>query len=292
MPYANLPGVDLWYEDSGDGVPVVFCHAASGTCDCWIYQLPAFTLAGYRCITYDRRTWGKSRNTDETRQPGYQDEDLHGLVEFLGLDRFHLVGTAAGGITAIGYALAHPERVRSLVFANTIAGIQDPEYLEVQDRIRPPEIRSLPVELYELGPSYRGTDPDGTARWLEIERASRPYGRLPGPATARAHHLRPAGHHERADDGASRRGRPGVPAGADAVAGRAHPRQPLRVAAGGGPRRFLGTPAGVERAGAGVHWAALGDGSSNGSLKCEKRTSIEYWCANASPTAGNEPSIV
>ena len=180
MPYASLPGVDLWYEDTrGDGIPVVFCHAASGTCDCWIYQVPAFTLAGYRCVTYDRRTWGKSRNTDETRQPGYQDEDLHGLVEHLGLERFHLIGTAAGGITAIGYALAHPERVRSLVFANTIAGIQDPEYLEVQDRIRPPEIRNLPVELYELGPSYRGTDPDGTARWLEIERASRPYGRLP-----------------------------------------------------------------------------------------------------------------
>ena len=180
MPYVTLPGVDLWYEDTGgDGVPVVLCHAASGTCDCWVYQLPAFTTAGYRCIAYDRRTWGRSRNTDEAQQPGYQDEDLHGLVEHLGLDRFHLIGTAAGGITAIGYALAHPERVRSLVAANTISGIQDPEYLEVQHRLRPPEIQNLPVELYELGPSYRGTDPDGTARWLEIEHASRPYGRLP-----------------------------------------------------------------------------------------------------------------
>ena len=258
MPYASLPGVDLWYEDTrGDRIPVVFCHAASGTCDCWIYQLPAFTLAGYRCVTYDRRTWGKSRNTDETRQPGYQDEDLHGLVEHLGLERFHLIGTAAGGITAIGYALAHPERVRSLVFANTIAGIQDPEYLEVQDRIRPPEIRNLPVELYELGPSYRGTDPDGTARWLEIERASRPYGRLP------AQPLREPTTYARLATmsvptmALVRRGRPGVPAGADAVAGRAHPRQPLRLAARGRTRRFLGTATGVERAGAGVHWAAL-----------------------------------
>ena len=180
MPYASLPGVDLWYEDTGgNGIPVVFCHAASGSCDAWAPQLPAFTTAGYRCVTYDRRTWGRSRNTDDAQQPGYQDEDLHGLVQRLALERFHLIGTAAGGITGIGYALAYPERVRSLVIANTIAGIQNPEYLEVQHRLRPLEIQNLPVELRELGPSYRGTNPEGAARWLEIERASRPYGPIP-----------------------------------------------------------------------------------------------------------------
>ncbi len=180
MPYATVPGVQIWYEDTGgSGIPVVFLHAASGTCDAWIHQLSAFTAAGYRCITYDRRTWGRSRNTDDAQQPGFQGDDLHGLVEHLGLERCHLVATAAGGITGIDYALSHPERVRSLVAANTIAGVQDAEYLEVQHRLRPPEIQNLPVELRELGPSYRGADPDGAARWLEIEIASRPYGRIP-----------------------------------------------------------------------------------------------------------------
>lgn len=180
MPYVTLPGVDLWYEDTGgSGVPVIFLHAASGACDAWVHQLPAFTAAGYRCVTYDRRTWGRSRPTDANEQPGFQGEDLHGLVEHLGLERVHLAATAAGGITGIDYALSHPERVRSLVAANTIGGVQDAEYLEVQTRLRPPEIQNLPVELRELGPSYRGTDPDGAQRWLEIELASRPYGRLP-----------------------------------------------------------------------------------------------------------------
>ena len=180
MPYVSLPGVDLWYEDTGGaGAPVIFLHAATGTCDCWIYQLPAFTAAGYRCIAYDRRTWGRSHPTDDSLQPGYQGDDLHGLIEHLGLERCHLVATAAGGITGIDYALSHPERVRSLVAANTIGGVQDAEYLEVQRRMRPPEIQSLPERLRELGPSYRGADPEGTARWVEIERSSRPYGRLP-----------------------------------------------------------------------------------------------------------------
>ena len=55
MPHLNLPGVNLWYEDTGGaGTPVIFLHAASGTCESWVHQLPAFTTAGYRCITYDR----------------------------------------------------------------------------------------------------------------------------------------------------------------------------------------------------------------------------------------------
>ena len=180
MPYLHLPGVDLWYEDTGGpGTPVVFLHAASGTCESWVHQLPAFTSAGYRCITYDRRAWGRSRTTDPEHQPGFVGDDLHALVESLSLALFHLVATAAGGITALDYALTHPERVRSLVAANTIGGVQDEAYLEVQHRLRPPEIQNLPVELRELGPSYRGMDPHGASRWLEIELASRPYGAVP-----------------------------------------------------------------------------------------------------------------
>ena len=180
MPYLTLPGVDLWYEDTGGhGTPVILLHAASGTCEAWERQVPAFANAGYRCVSYDRRTWGRSRTTDAEQQPGFAGDDIHSLLESLGLNRVHLVGTAAGGIPAIDYALTHPERVRSLVAANTIGGVQDAAYLEVQQRLRPPEIQNLPVELRELGPSYRGTNPEGAARWLEIELASRPEGPVP-----------------------------------------------------------------------------------------------------------------
>jgi pimeloyl-ACP methyl ester carboxylesterase len=169
--------VHLWYNDTGgDGTPVIFMHAASGTSESWVYQLPVFTAAGYRCIPYDRRGWGRSRPDPAGPQPGHVSDDLHGLVAHLGLGRFHLVATAAGGIGALDYAVTYPERVRSLVVANSIGGVQDPAYLEVQHRLRPPEIQALPVELRELGPSYRALDPKGMRRWLEIEHASRPEG--------------------------------------------------------------------------------------------------------------------
>ena len=182
MPYLELPGVDLWYNDTGGtATPVIFLHAASGTCDCWMNQTPAFTGAGFRCIAYDRRGWGRSRPTSTGEQPGYVSADLHGLVEHLGLERFHVVATAAGGIGGLDYALAHPERVRSLVVANTIGGVQDPDYLEVPHRLRPPEIQGLPVELRELGRCYRALEPEGVRRWIELKEASRPEGSH-GPA--------------------------------------------------------------------------------------------------------------
>ena len=182
MPYLTLPGVDLYFEDTGGpGTPVVFLHALTGTADSWVYQVPAFTAASCRCITYDRRGWGRSKATDPELHPETASDDLHALLESLSLAPVHLVATATGGLIALDYALAHPERVRSLVAANTIGGVQDESYLEVQRRARPPEIQNLPVELRELGPSYRATDPEGVKRWLEIDHAARPDGTRPFP---------------------------------------------------------------------------------------------------------------
>lgn len=173
MPSLTLPGVHLWYHDTGGtGIPVVFLHAASGTSESWEYQVPVFTAAGYRCITYDRRGSGRSQPDPAGPQPGNVSDDLYGLSAHLGITRAHLVATAAGGIGGLDYAVEYPERVRSLVVASSIGGVQDPEYLELQRRIRPPEIQALPVALRELGASYRGAHPEGARRWMEIAQAS------------------------------------------------------------------------------------------------------------------------
>jgi pimeloyl-ACP methyl ester carboxylesterase len=184
MPYVDLPGVHLWYNDTGgSGTPVVFMHAASGTCESWVYQLPVCTAAGYRCSAYDRRNWGRSQpDLTSGEQPGSVSDDLHGLVQHLGLDRFHIVATAAGGIGGLDYAVEHSERVRSLVVANSIGGVQDEEYVALGRRIRPsPQFEALPADFRELGPSYRAANPEGTRRWNELEHQSHPDGSAPAP---------------------------------------------------------------------------------------------------------------
>jgi pimeloyl-ACP methyl ester carboxylesterase len=152
-------------EGSGFGSPVVFLHAGSGCTAMWENQVPAFTNVGYRFIAYDRPS------------DGVPVDDLELLAETLGLDKFHLVGTAAGGIVAVDYALTHARRLRSLVVANSIVGVQDDDYVAMSRRLRPsPGFNALPTEVRELGPSYRAANPDGAKRWSELAKhvASQP----------------------------------------------------------------------------------------------------------------------
>src|SRR6185503_9549148 len=98
--------------------------------------------------------------------------DLHSLVEFLKLRKFHLVGSAAGGQISVDYALSHSDRLLSLTLACAVGGITDKDYTDISARIRPKGYDELPAEFRELSPSYRAANPEGTKRWAELEHAA------------------------------------------------------------------------------------------------------------------------
>jgi len=127
-------------------------------------------------IAFDRRGWGRTAIDSPESAKGAAADDLLGLLDQLGLDRVHVVGTAAGGFVALDFALSYPGRVRSLVVANSIGGVQDADYVALGRRLRPPEFDTLPPEFRELGPSYRAGNAEGTERWVELEKMSRPAG--------------------------------------------------------------------------------------------------------------------
>src|SRR3954462_14172184 len=98
--HAELPGTRLWYWDTGgDGTPVVFLHPATGSALIWLYQQPVFAKAGYRVIAYSRRNHYKSNLASEN-DPGIGSQDLHNLIEALGVKKFHAISSAAGGSVA------------------------------------------------------------------------------------------------------------------------------------------------------------------------------------------------
>lgn len=180
--YAALPGAHIFYRDTGgNGTPVVFLHANTGSSRVWEYQIPAFTAAGYRIIAFDRRGWGRTEIDPSGPQPGTAADDLLGLLDKLGIARAHVVGTAGGAFAALDFALSFPERVRSLVIANSIGGVQDQDFQDLGRRLRPPQFDALPPEIRELGPSYRAANAEGTQRWVDLEKISRPAG---APAAA------------------------------------------------------------------------------------------------------------
>ena len=163
--YEDLPGVRLWYTDSGgSGVPLVLLHANTGNADSWQYNIAGFVEAGYRVITFDRRGWGRSRaNPGTGPQPGTIADDLHALVDHLRIDRFHLVGVAGGGFAAYDYVLWHPERLRSMVVAASGGAIVDEELSKLREKTTLPGFRDWPPEFREVSMGYMATNPERPA---------------------------------------------------------------------------------------------------------------------------------
>jgi pimeloyl-ACP methyl ester carboxylesterase len=176
--YAEFPGVKMWFTDTGGtGVPLVLLHSNTGNSAVWEPQVGVFARAGYRVIAFDRRGWGKSiANPATGPQPGTIAGDLDALADHLKLDRFHLLGVAGGGFAALDYAAWRPERLRTLVIGASTGQVADQAIADFIARIEIPEIRKQRPVYLEVGPSYRGADPEGTRRWSEIEEHSRQPG--------------------------------------------------------------------------------------------------------------------
>jgi pimeloyl-ACP methyl ester carboxylesterase len=187
--YVEVSGARLFYIDSATSGPaIVLLHASTGSADVWEHQWAPLAQAGYRVIAYDRRGHGRTTSdapSAATARAVTAADDLQALAATLRLDRFHVVGTAAGGIVALDFALTAPERLRSLVVANSLGGVTDESYLALGRRLRPPQFANLPPDLRELGPAYRAANPVGTDRWLALERASRTPGPAPAPQPSR-----------------------------------------------------------------------------------------------------------
>ena len=174
----EMNGASLFYVDSGGaGAPVVFLHSATGSVVAWEKQVAAITGAGFRFLAFDRRGWGKSTTgASAGTNAGTAADDLAALLDHLKIDRCHVLGTAAGGFAAFDFALSYPQRLRSLIIANSIGGMEDSALVQLGRRLRPPEFDALPPELRELGPAYRAADAAGEERWVQLEKRSRPEG--------------------------------------------------------------------------------------------------------------------
>jgi len=169
---AELPNTRLGYWDTGgSGEPVVFLHPASGSALIWLYQQPVFVNAGYRVIAYSRRNYYNSDSAPEAN-PGTGSEDLQSLIKFLGLGKFHLVSSAAGGSVAADYALSHPEHLLSLTVSSNNLAATKGYIADAAARIKLREWDDLPRWFRELGPSYRAANPDGVAKWTELNHKS------------------------------------------------------------------------------------------------------------------------
>ena len=120
MPTIELQGRAIYYEDHGDGEPLLGVMGLAADTLSWTLQVPAFSER-HRTVIFDNRDVGQSFRAEEDYELTDMAHDALELADALGLDRFHLVGVSMGGATAQEMALAAPERVRTLTLAVTFA---------------------------------------------------------------------------------------------------------------------------------------------------------------------------
>jgi pimeloyl-ACP methyl ester carboxylesterase len=117
MPYLKTnDGVQLYYEDSGAGRPILFIHEFSGDYRAWELQVRYFARR-YLCITYNARGYPPSdvpETVDRYSQRRAVD-DAVSVLDHLGIDKAHIVGLSMGGFAALNFGIHYPQRALSLV---------------------------------------------------------------------------------------------------------------------------------------------------------------------------------
>jgi pimeloyl-ACP methyl ester carboxylesterase len=128
MASVSVNGVEIHYEETGTGFPLVWSHEFGGDHRSWEPQVRYFSRR-YRVITYNHRGYPPS-SVPKGAEAYTQDllvEDLHGLLRALGIRQAHVGGLSMGGNVALNFGLAHPEMTRSLIVAATGSGSADRE---------------------------------------------------------------------------------------------------------------------------------------------------------------------
>ncbi len=119
----------LAYDVEGDGSPILFIHEGIADRRMWHPQVGPFVDAGYRVVRCDLRGFGDSELTDG---PFSNLDDVHELLEHLGIERASVVGGSYGARVALEYALSYPGTVDGLVLMGP--GLRDAEWSEAIER--------------------------------------------------------------------------------------------------------------------------------------------------------------
>ncbi len=134
MPRAKINAIELYYETHGEGPAIVLAHGGGGSHLSWWQQVPILSR-GYRCVTFDHRGFGASREAQDGPGAASFVEDLRALLDHLRIEQAALVGQSMGGWTVLGFAAAYPQRTRALVLCDTTAGMDDADVLAEQKLI-------------------------------------------------------------------------------------------------------------------------------------------------------------
>ena len=167
MPFESINGIEVYYEDHGKGAEkgnIILLHHGFGCVRMWKEIYPSLVGEGYRVIMYDRRGYGRSE-----KGPGFMDfyvsdrfrpmsvEEMAALMDFFGIDRFHVIGQCEGGVVGVDYAAKFPDQIESMVIASTQCFSKIP-MTEIDAQAFPKTFQELEPELKAKLIEWHGED--------------------------------------------------------------------------------------------------------------------------------------
>jgi 3-oxoadipate enol-lactonase len=145
MPYADVNGQRIRFEDTGGGGPVVILsHGFLMDREMFAPQVRALSPE-FRVITWDERGFGETESDGEPFTYWDSARDCLALLDHLGIEQAVLGGMSQGGFLSMRAALLAPDRVRALVLIDSQSGLEDPERL--------PAYRQMQQTWLEQGPT-------------------------------------------------------------------------------------------------------------------------------------------
>ena len=163
-------GIELYFERTGKGEPIVFSGAWLDDLSIWEAQVKHFSKK-HSVVTYDQRGHGKSDKA-KTGQGNYSVQalanDLNALIQKLNVKKPVVVGFSWGGMVALRFAIEHPSEVSKLVLVGTCARMKPPtaaKFLKVIGRLIPKKT------FYRMLGRYRFYKPSEQVANAWLERA-------------------------------------------------------------------------------------------------------------------------
>ena len=150
--YADVNGINLYYERHGSGRPLVLLHGGLGSGEMFGPALTALA-AGHEVILPDLQGHGRTADIDRPIDPRLMADDIAALISHLGLEKPDVVGYSLGGGVAFWTAADHPELVRRMVMvsAHVRSDAIYPEMLAQQGQVGAAAVRlMIDTPMYQL----------------------------------------------------------------------------------------------------------------------------------------------
>jgi pimeloyl-ACP methyl ester carboxylesterase len=113
--YADVNGLHMYYEITGEGSPLVLLHGGIMTIDLNFATLIPTLAEKHTVIGVELQGHGRTADIDREISPATSASDVVGLLDHLGIDRAHVLGHSMGGAVTLELAVSHPDRLLSIV---------------------------------------------------------------------------------------------------------------------------------------------------------------------------------